>query len=194
MASSAFASGGSPITKGTLKLDELEKGIAEAMPAAEQFAKAEGSTALSGLATARDPGLRNLVSFWSMDQPARRCFVLAVLITAGHISWQEISQPKAKARALITDGDKALTVLWEEAKEATRRARPHGILIRMLPARFRPPLPHLILVPCRVRRPQGKYRWCYGTGVRSIGRQCNRLRQTTRVDTRVRTGTGWHIV
>ena len=53
-------------TKGTLKLDELEKGIAEAMPAAEQFAKAEGSTALSGLATARDPRLRNLVSFWSM--------------------------------------------------------------------------------------------------------------------------------
>ena len=108
---SSFASGGSPTTKGTLKLDELEKGIAEAMPAAEQFAKAEGSTALSGLATALDSGLRKLVSFWGMDQPARRCFVLAVLITAGHISWQEISQPKAKAKALITDGGKALTVL-----------------------------------------------------------------------------------
>ena len=67
---SVFAAVGSPTTKGTLKLDELEKGIAEAMPAAGQFAKAGQPTALSGLATARDPGLRNLVSFWSMDTPA----------------------------------------------------------------------------------------------------------------------------
>ena len=105
---SVFAAVGSPTTKGTLKLDELEKGIAKTMPEAEQFAKAEGSTALSGLATALDSGLRKLVSFWGMDQPARRCFVLAVLITAGHISWQESSQPKAKAKALITDGDKVI--------------------------------------------------------------------------------------
>ena len=120
---SFFAAVGFPTTKGTLKLDELEKGIAKTMPEAEQFAKAEGSTALSGLATALDPGLRKLVSFWGMEQPARRCFVLAVLITAGHISWQESSQPKAKAKALITDGGKALSMLWEEAKEATRRAQ-----------------------------------------------------------------------
>ena len=54
---SVFAAVGSPTTKGTLKLDELEKGIAKTRPEAEQFAKAEGSTALSGLATALDSGL-----------------------------------------------------------------------------------------------------------------------------------------
>ena len=36
---SVFAAVGSPTTKGTLKLDELEKGIAKAMLEAEQFAK-----------------------------------------------------------------------------------------------------------------------------------------------------------